>query len=100
MNNRLTYIICGLLNQHQIWFKQAGESETAESGYPAKEDPKVDVKVRGSSLGGVYGLGMMGASVYYIKRANTFQQKCKGIFRAAIWPATLVYELLQYLQKD
>jgi hypothetical protein len=100
MNNRLTYIICGLLNQHQIWFKQGGESENAESGDPDMENQKVDVKLRGGSLGGVYGLGMIGASVFYIRRASTFQQKCKGIFRAAIWPATLVYELLQFLQKD
>jgi hypothetical protein len=100
MNNRLTYIICGLLNQHQIWFKQAGEPENTESGYPYADNLKVDVKLRGSTLGGVYGLGMIGASVYYIRHANTFQQKCKGVFRAAICPATLVYELLQFLQKD
>jgi hypothetical protein len=100
MNNRLTYIICGLINQHQIWFKQAGESENTESGYPPKEDQKVDVKLRGGSLGGIYGLGMIGASVYYIRHANTFQQKCAGIFRAFIWPATLVYEFFQFLQKD
>ena len=45
----------------------------------------------------VYGLGMIGALVYYIGHAATFWMGVLGFFKAVFWPAMLVYELLKYL---
>ncbi len=45
----------------------------------------------------VYGLGLIGALVYYIGHAATFWLGVLGFFKAIVWPAFLVYELLQYL---
>ncbi len=46
----------------------------------------------------VYGLGLIGALVYYISHAATFWMGVLGVFKAIFWPAMLVYELLKYLE--
>ena len=65
-----------------------------------QEDKKVDVKFQGGSSDSVYGLGLIGAWVYYIGRATTFQEGVRGFFMGFIWPATLVYEALKLLNKE
>jgi hypothetical protein len=45
----------------------------------------------------VYGLGLIGALVYYIQQADGFWQGVLGILKALVWPAFLVYELLKSL---
>lgn len=45
----------------------------------------------------VYGLGLIGALVYYIGHAATFWLGVLGFFKAIVWPAMLVYELMKYL---
>ena len=45
----------------------------------------------------IYGLGFIGALVYYIGHATTFWLGVLGFFKAIVWPAMLVYELLKYL---
>ena len=57
--------------------------------------PKVIYR-RGASEA-VYGLGLIGAWVYYISHAATFWLGVLGIFKGIFWPAMLVYELLKYL---
>ncbi|MBX4187053.1 MAG: hypothetical protein KW802_02210 [Candidatus Doudnabacteria bacterium] len=47
--------------------------------------------------GGVYGLGFIGAAVYYIGHAATFGLGVLGFLKALVWPAFLVYELLKFL---
>lgn len=47
--------------------------------------------------GGAYGLGLIGAAVYYIQHADTFWMGVVGILKAIIWPAMLVYNLLGFL---
>ncbi len=64
-----------------------------------QEDQKIKVKVQGGSSGAVYGLGLIGACVYYISRATTFQQKLLGFFKGLVWPVFLVYKLLEFLDK-
>ncbi len=44
-----------------------------------------------------YGLGFIGAAVYYIQQAATFGEGVVGILKAFVWPAFLVYELLKFL---
>ena len=58
----------------------------------------INAKVCGCGSGGaVYGLGFIGAAVYYISTAPSFWTGVLGLLKALVWPAFLVYELLQYL---
>lgn len=45
----------------------------------------------------VYGLGFIGAAIYYISTATTFWVGVLGFLKAIVWPVFLVYELLKYL---
>lgn len=44
--------------------------------------------------GGIYGLGFIGAVVYYIQQADSFGSGVLGLLKAVIWPAILVYRAL------
>ncbi|MBM3233615.1 hypothetical protein FJZ19_00805 [Candidatus Pacearchaeota archaeon] len=52
---------------------------------------------RCGGCGGVYGLGFIGALIYYIQTATSFWMGVLGILKAIVWPAFLVYELLKFL---
>ncbi|MBK9985128.1 MAG: hypothetical protein IPP15_22685 [Saprospiraceae bacterium] len=52
------------------------------------------VIVRQSSA--VYGMGFIGAVIYFIQHATTFWMGVVGIFKAIFWPAFLIYNLLEY----
>lgn len=65
-----------------------------------QEDRKIKVQYHGGSSETVYGLGLIGAWVYYISRATTFQQGVLGFFKGILWPAFLVYGLLKFLDKE
>ena len=47
--------------------------------------------------GAVYGLGFVGAAIYYISTATGFWMGVLGVLKAIVWPAFLVYEILKYL---
>jgi len=47
--------------------------------------------------GAVYGLGFIGAAIYFISTATTFWIGVLGVLKAIVWPAFLVYELLKSL---
>lgn len=47
--------------------------------------------------GGIYGLGFIGALVYYIQAADGFWLGVLGILKAIVWPAFLVYDILKYI---
>lgn len=51
----------------------------------------------GGCGGAIYGLGFLGAAVYYISIATSFWVGVLGFFKALIWPSFLVYELLKFL---
>jgi hypothetical protein len=54
--------------------------------------------VRGHGLGSaVYGLGFIGALVYYVTAAPNVWVAILGIFKAIVWPAFLVYGALKFL---
>jgi hypothetical protein len=44
--------------------------------------------------GAIYGLGMIGALVYYIQNANSLGAGLVGIIKAIFWPAVIVYQVL------
>lgn len=45
----------------------------------------------------IYGLGFLGAIVYYIQAADGFWSGVLGVLKAFVWPAFLVYEALRAL---
>jgi hypothetical protein len=54
--------------------------------------------VHGGGGSAVYGMGLIGAAVYFIQHSATFWAGVLGILKAIIWPAMLVYKLLEYLK--
>lgn len=51
----------------------------------------------GGGGGAVYGLGMIGAVIYFIQYATSFWGGVLGILKAIVWPAFLIYEVLKTL---
>ena len=45
----------------------------------------------------VYGMGLIGAWVYYVQHAKTIWMGLLGILKGIFWPGFLVYEALKYL---
>lgn len=43
----------------------------------------------------IYGLGFIGAAIYFISHAAGFWAGVLGILKALVWPAFLVYEALK-----
>jgi len=48
-------------------------------------------------VGSVYGLGFIGAAIYYVSISAGFWMGVWGIIKALVWPAILVYELFNWL---
>ena len=68
---------------------------------PKKSQEKnMMVKYQGGGSDTTYAIGMIGAWVYYIKRATTNQERVLGFLKGLVWPAFLVYELLEYLHRE
>ena len=54
----------------------------------------------GSVQGGgeaVYGLGFIGAFIWYWQQADGLWEHLVGIFQSIVWPAFVVYDLLGHL---
>jgi hypothetical protein len=49
------------------------------------------------SSGAIYGMGFIGAVVYFISQATGFWMGVLGVLKAIVWPALLVYKALQQL---
>jgi hypothetical protein len=47
--------------------------------------------------GAVYGLGFIGAAIYFISTATGFWTGVLGFLKAIIWPVFIIYEALKYL---
>lgn len=47
---------------------------------------------------GIYGLAFVGAAVYFLQHSVTFWAGVVGILKALVWPALLVYKLLEFLK--
>jgi hypothetical protein len=45
--------------------------------------------------GAVYGLGMIGALVYFFGSAESGRDRLLAVPKASVWPALLVYKLLK-----
>jgi hypothetical protein len=64
----------------------------------SQEHQRRKVKYVGGASAPVYGIGLIGALVYYIQHATTFLADVLGFFKAIVWPAMLVYKLLEFLK--
>ena len=47
--------------------------------------------------GAFYGLGFIGAAIYFISTATSFWIGVLGFFKAIVWPVFFVYELFAFL---
>jgi hypothetical protein len=53
--------------------------------------------IKGSDCpGAIYGLGFIGAAIYYISIASSFWLGFLGVLKALVWPAFLVFEALKF----
>ncbi len=63
-----------------------------------RELQKPKVVVQGGGSDSVYGLGFIGALIYYIGQAKDIREGVIGFFKAMVWPAILVYEIFKLLK--
>lgn len=55
-------------------------------------------KLKGNApASAMYGLGIVGAAVYFISTATSFWMGALGILKAIVWPAFFVYEIFKFL---
>lgn len=78
------------------------EETEKEVGKKAKDwmkncGPKNWKNGSGAGGGAVYGLGFIGALVYFLSTATSFTDGLWGIVQAILWPGFLVYEVLKLL---
>lgn len=52
----------------------------------------------GAGGGAVYGLGLIGALVFYLQHANSFWLVIMGILKSLVWPALFVYHIFGFLK--
>lgn len=52
----------------------------------------------GACGGAVYGIGLIGAAIYFIQHADSFWMGVLGILKAIAWPALFVYKFLEFLK--
>ena len=55
--------------------------------------------IRQGGASAVYGLGVIGAAVYFIGQATTFSMGVLGFLKALVWPAFLIYQAFEILSK-
>lgn len=48
--------------------------------------------------GAIYGLGVIGALVYFLQHATTFLAGVIGIIKAVFWPGVILYKVLEFLK--
>jgi len=55
-------------------------------------------RAQGPACGGaVYGLGLLGAMVWYWQQAHGLGARAVGVLKAIVWPSFLVYDALKAL---
>jgi len=52
---------------------------------------------KGSAGDAVYGLGLIGAVVWFWQQANGFGAHLVGVLKAVVWPAFLIYDAFKAL---
>jgi len=52
-----------------------------------------------NASGAVYGLGFIGAAVYFIGHSESFWMGVLGFIKALVWPAIVVFKALEMIYK-
>jgi hypothetical protein len=47
--------------------------------------------------GAIYGIGVLGALVYFLQHASSFGEGVIGILQAIFWPGVVLYKVLELL---
>lgn len=55
-------------------------------------------RIQNHNSGAVYGLGIIGAAVYYLINAGNLWEVILGLLKSLVWPAVLVFRLLEFLR--
>ncbi len=63
-----------------------------------KKHVQVVNKHAGGGGNAVYGLGLIGALIYFIQNATTLTEGIIGILKAIVWPAFVAYNLLDFFK--
>jgi hypothetical protein len=63
---------------------------------PTKQENLKTKVIRQGGSEAVYGLGLIGAWIYFIGQAPTFWIGVLGFLKGFIWPVYLVFEALKY----
>lgn len=71
----------------------SSEGHAGENNYQ-----RTKVVHRGSGGSVVYGLGFIGAAIYFIGTATTFWVGVLGFLKAMVWPVFVVHALLKFLE--
>ncbi len=50
-----------------------------------------------ASSGAIYGLGFIGAAIYFISMSSSFWMGVIGFLKALVWPAFLIYDAFKFL---
>lgn len=48
--------------------------------------------------GAIYGIGIIGALIYFLQHSTSFLDGIWGIVQAIFWPAVVLYKVLELLQ--
>jgi len=51
-----------------------------------------------ADAGAIYGLGFVGALVYFLQHSSSFMDGVVGFFLAVAWPAVVFYKALELLK--
>jgi hypothetical protein len=70
---------------------------TDQSTLSKQNHPRTRVVNQGASMP-IYGMGLIGALVYYIQHAATLGMGLLGVLKAIVWPAMVIYKMLELLK--
>ena len=48
--------------------------------------------------GAVYGLGLIGALIYFLQHSHNLSEVLIGIIKAVLWPGFFVYRVFEFLK--
>ncbi len=54
--------------------------------------------MHGGGSGAVYGLGLVGALIYFVVRGDTPRGLVFGLLKALVWPAIFVLKVFEFLK--
>ncbi len=54
--------------------------------------------MKDKGMGGIYGLAFIGAAIYFVQHSTSFWNGVLGFLKALVWPAVLMYKVLELLK--